>query len=197
MALVDKCIKKFLNDRHEPPAKTNSANSTSKDFYISLPFFGHPSEKMKNELLKLLKNAYENVNFKIVLVNPLRISSYFNYKDRIPKNMKASLVYQFKCGCVQDGTPVSYVGSTKRHLYERICEHAGISSRTGNRLEVPPFSAIREHCQHNNCKIELSNFSIIGCCRSETELRILESLHINNSRPVLNNMNSSFQLSIV
>lgn len=162
-----------------------------------MPFFGYQSEKMKNELLSFLRKSYDNINFKIILVNPLRIGSFFHYKDMIPKRMKSSIVYHFKCSCVQDSAPVSYIGSTKRHLFERIAEHAGISSRTGKTLESPPFSAIRQHAgQCKACSIDLDNFTIIASCKSELELRILESLHINSSHPTLNNMLSSYQLSI-
>ena len=166
-----------------------------KDCYISLPYFGYQSEKMKRDLVKFLSNLYKDVNFKIILSNKLRIGSFFNHKDRVSNNMKSSIVYKYTC-CVPGCTSV-YIGSTKRHLYERVSEHIGISSRTGVELSRPPFSAIREHSKLCKCEIDIKNFRIIGSCNSEFGLRILESLHINKARPDLNNMSSCYALSMI
>ena len=196
--LVDRCIKKFLERRHlgEQSSEITSSNSEKKDCYLSLPYFGYQSEKMKCDLVKFLSKLYKDVNFKIVLSNKQRIGSFFNHKDRVSKSMKSSIVYKYTC-CVPGCTSV-YIGSTKRHLYERVAEHVGVSSRTGAKLSSPNFSAIREHSKLcKKCKIDIQNFNIIGSCNSESGLRILESLHINKMRPKLNNMSSCFPLSII
>ena len=85
--------------------------------------------------------------------------------------MRANLVYEFSC--TQDGTRVSYIGSTKKHLCERIAQHANRSSRTGNLLTSTPKSNIFNHSSFCNCKIDIDNFKILASCKNEFDLRIL------------------------
>ena len=124
--LVEKFIRKFLDSVYSKKDLLYSV--PKKELYFSLPFFGHQSEKLKTELSHVLSRYYPYMDFKFILVNPFKIGSFFHHKDRLPKSMQASLVYEFSCA--RSGAPVSYVGSTKRHLFERIAEHAGRSHRT-------------------------------------------------------------------
>ena len=194
VSLVNKCIRRFLDSLYLKKERSSTIE-TGEDFYISIPFFGHQSEKLKTELLSLLSKFYSNINFKIVLVNNFRIGSFFRYKDRIPKSMQASLIYEFSC--VRDRTSVSYIGSTKRHLYERVAQHANRSARTGKTFSTPCNSSIKSHSDSCVCSISLDNFTILGSCRNELDLRILESLYIHKKRPKLNDYQSAFPLSIV
>ena len=98
--------------------------------YFKIPFFGHQSEKMKTELVNTLSKIYPFVDFRLILVNPLKISSFFRFKDRLPKSISASLVYEYSCAL--GSAPVSYIGCTKRHLFQRVAEDAGCSARSGN-----------------------------------------------------------------
>jgi len=83
------------------------------------------------------------------------------------------------------------VGSTVRAFETRVEEHAGWSFRTGNSLKVPSNSNIRDHCEKCNSAIVLDRFSILDSARSNTDVRILESLHIFKSKPALNDMQSA------
>ena len=67
----------------------------------------------------------------------------------------------------------------------RICEHMGVSPRTGNPLSVRPHSDIFEHCQ--KCKVPVSqeNFSIEDTLQSKFGLNILESLHQKTKKPLI------------
>ena len=75
------------------------------------------------------------------LVSNLYVSSFFSYKDRLPKCLRASIVYKFVC----PRYGLQYVGSSSRTLGVRAREHAGVSVRTGKPLSQPPQSAIRDH----------------------------------------------------
>ena len=150
---------------------------------------------MKRELLTYLSKFYSYIDFNFILVNPFNIGSFFSYKDRLPVSMLSSVVYEFSCtqGCV----PPSYVGSTGRHLSDRICEHAGKSIRTGKLLSSPSHSNIRIHSLNCSCSVDIDHFSVLSSTSDEIDLRILESLYIFKKRPSLNEMQSSFPLSIV
>ena len=55
-------------------------------------------------------------------MSPVRVKSFFTFKDKLPKMLLSGLVYQYKCG----GINAAYYGKTKRHFKVRICEHLGI-----------------------------------------------------------------------
>ncbi|KAG1658491.1 hypothetical protein GQR58_022937 [Nymphon striatum] len=191
--LVNKYINRFLRPIYTEIPLVH--NVPKLPFYISLPFFGYQSEKLKSELLSILPKNYPHVDFHIILSNPFKLSSFFPFKDRISKSMSASVIYEFSC--VLGSTPVSYIGSTKRQLYRRVAEHAGKSFRSNNPLSNPPHSSIRQHTNSCKCQITLSNFAIIGSAKSDIELRILESIHIYKKRPSLNDRLSSYPLAIL
>ena len=149
---------------------------------------------MKRELIAILSKFYKNINFKVIPTNNFEIESFFRFKDRIPKSMQSSLVYKFSC--VQNGTSVSsYIGSTKRHLYERIAEHANRSPRTGKL--TAHHSNIYNHSVTCHCEISERRFEILGYCKNEFNLRLLESLYIHKFRPNLNDQLTASPLLVV
>ena len=131
--------------------------------------------------------------FSVVLVNEFTVGSFFNYKDELPMRLKSSLVYKFSCAqCASE-----YVGMTSRTLGARVHEHVGVSYRTGARLTQPPLSAIRDHRDSCGTSFDTSNFKILANASCTSDPRILESLYIYKTKPILNNQLSSYPLSIV
>ena len=109
---------------------------------------------------------------------------------------RSSVVYNYTCPHCE----ARYVGSTLRTLHIRTSEHAGRSHRTQRPLSCPPQSSIRDHVEQSCDQfspITVDNFNIIGSTKDKISLRILESLHILNTKPVLNDTNSAFPLNIV
>lgn len=190
-------IKYFLDKIYVNNSINNNSPSldTLQPFYVSLPYFGHQSEKMKIELMSLLKKYFINHNFNLILTNSFTIGSLFGYKDALPVNMLSSVVYKYSCPTCGS----AYVGSTIRNLATRVCEHAGVSVRTGVPLSSPPFSHIREH--HHECnspQITIDQFKTINSINSnDIDLRILESLYIHKTKPILNTNQSAYPLYIV
>ena len=86
--------------------------------------------------------------------------------------------------------------STKRHLFERIAQHANRSPRTGKLLNTSSNSNIFHHCCDCSCKIDLNSFKIIDSTKNEFELRFLESLYIKSLKPSLNSDQSAMPLLI-
>ena len=190
-SLILKQIKKFFSKQFS--TTTPSTTDESESFYFSFLYYGSQSNALRNDLKTLLTKFLPNIRTNIILVNNFRIGSLFRYKDEIPFHMRASLVYYFSCvRCTS-----AYVGMTRRNIYTRVCEHRGVSPRTGMRLASPPHSAIREHVEGCGSSISLDNFKILDSTKNETNLKILESLFINSLRPNLNNMQSSHPLKIV
>ena len=108
----------------------NHIRVDEKPIYLSFPYLGPYSEKLKSELLRLLSKYFPNSKFTVILVNKFTIGSFLNYKDVLPLPLRSSLVYKFSCArCAFE-----YVGMTSRTLGSRVDELIGVSSRTGARL---------------------------------------------------------------
>ena len=86
---------------------------------------------------------------------------------------------------------------TSRTLVSRVVEHIGVSSRTGVRLTCPSHSAIRDHANGRDVRVDPTNFSVLVRSSSTLGLRILESLHILKTKLPLNNQVSSHPLALV
>ena len=191
LKIVNSFIRRFLDRRFCRSPRTFDVPKLVK--YFVLPYFGPQSEKLKLEITILLSKFYPFLNPKIILINPLSISSFFKYKDKIPKSCQSTVVYQFCCA----SCGASYVGSTLRNLHSRIQQHLGKSVRTGKFLFKPDPSPIRDHSLACDTPVTHDNFTILGKTTSVIDLRILESLHIFQRNPPLNNMVSSFPLHTV
>lgn len=190
--LIDTQIRKFLDKKYS--TQTDPTEKPEKVMYFSLPYFGHQSEKMKTELLQFLSKIHPTITFRFILVNPFKIGSFFNHKDRIPTCLRSSVVYEYRCAC--DDAP-SYVGSTSRHFFVRMAEHKGISSRTGKPLSSPPYSSIRNHAVTCHTPINDSCFRILKTSSKPQDLQLLETLCIHRFTPRLNETQSAVQLLIV
>ena len=147
---------------------------------------------MKIEITQLVEKIYPQVNMRIALVNGFTINSMFSFKDRLPSDLRSSVIYKYSCAHCASGT---YVGSTMRAAYMRFAEHEGISPCTGKQLSVKKQSSIREHSAKCG-PLNRENFTIIGQEKSDVFLRNLESLHIHQAKPELNDMQSSYPLCI-
>ena len=188
---VESAICKFLYSKRNNFLSIPTVEK--KKCYLSLPYFGAQSDKLKRELESLLLKYFGHLDFKIILVNSFRIGSLFKCKDVLPKVLRSNVIYEFSCG--QCPSQV-YLGCTSRCLGVRISEHEGTSHRTGNPLTRPVHSAIRDHIQRCSGAVSPDQFRILASSRG-IDLKILESLFIFKRRPILNDMNSSFPLAIV
>ena len=161
--------------------------------YFVFPFFVIQSEKLKQELTSMLTKFYPHLDVNVILINRFKIGSFFRFKDRIPVGCQSSVVYLFSCA----SCGASYIGSTKRTLYNRVSQHQGRSFRTGFPLTRPDPSAIRSYSESCNTEFTLENFKVIGKVNNILDLRILESLYIFKKRPNLNDNTSAIPLSVI
>ena len=83
-----------------------------------------------------------------------------------------------------------------RHLHTRVAEHMGVSPRTRRSLSAPLFSSVRDHSHRTGHVSTEKDFKIVTKIRMKYDLSILESLVIANTRPKLNIMHNSEDLSI-
>ena len=75
-------------------------------FYVKLPFLGITSFQIRIKLQKLVNDKLTSCNLKIAFTSPVRVKSFFTFKDKLPKMLLSGLVYKYKCG----GCNATYYG---------------------------------------------------------------------------------------
>jgi hypothetical protein len=193
-SLVLNQVKNFLTNIYEPRQPIPTV--MKEKIYVSLPHLGYLNTLLSRELKKLIQVYFPSVDCKFIFVNPLTIGSFFNIKSPVGPLLRSRVVYLYKCPRCPRGD--SYIGSTMALLKVRAAAHLGISHRTGQPLAVLPHSSIRNHSLQAQCnyKPSFKDFKIIDSTRTETALRILESLHIKQLNPILNIDSSAHPLQL-
>ena len=108
---------------------------------LVLPYFGAQSHSMQKDLTDLLTSLYPYLDPKVFLRNTFTIGSIFRFKHRVSKARRHGVVYQ--CCCSSCGE--SYIGFTHVRLFTRVCQHMGISGRTGLMITSPNPSSVEDH----------------------------------------------------
>ena len=121
---IDSCIKSFLNKLYTP--KVIVQNVPKRNVFLELSFLGCTSFKFRKKLQKLFGDKLTSCNLKLVFTSPVRVKSFFTFKDKLPK-LLSGLVYKYKCG----GCNATCYGKTKRHFKVRICKYLDTSHLTG------------------------------------------------------------------
>ena len=192
LPLIQSIFTKFISSKSDP--QDPGLTAPKKPAYFVIPYFGHKSVSLKIELTNLISEYFPHLDPKLILVNSLSISSFFQFKDALPTCLRSCVIYKF---CCAQPCASAYVGSTMRMLGTRIAEHRGLSIRTGQPLLHPPQSSIRHHCDSLAHDLSPQNFNIIATCNNFLDLRISESLLIKKTSPDLNNTESAHPLLIV
>ena len=152
------------------------------------------SFQIQKNLQKLFSDNLTSCNLKIVFTSPVRVKSFFTFKDKSPKMLLSGLLYQYKCG----GCNVTYYGKTKHHFKVGICERLGILHLTGKKVKIDnnKLTAIQEHLFCCNYSPSFENFSILTRESNDFKLKIMESLLIARDKPILNKADSSLPLQL-
>ena len=175
---VDRCVSTFLNKLYEKKVTVDTV--PKMDLMIVLPFLGTASWQIKNELIKTFKKNVPFCNLKIVFKSGKRLSSFFTFKDKLPKSLMSGVLYKYTCAKCN----LSYVGCTKRFWETRLQEHTHVSGLTGKSLSGCQMFAPKQHaraCCH--VKVTRDDFQIIGHEKDRNLLLLKESITINTSRP--------------
>ena len=114
----------FLNKLYTP--KVVVPNVPKRNVFVKLRFLGSTKFQIRKTFEKLFSDKLTSCNLKIAFTSPVRVESFFTFKDKLHKMLLSELAYQYKCG----GCNATYYGKTKRHFKVRICKHLGISYLT-------------------------------------------------------------------
>ena len=178
--LIFKEIRIFLNNVYSN--RVPSITVPKKVLYISFPYFGYVSEKLKNEVHCLVNKRFPQLDLKMVFKNEFSVGSLFRHKERLEPSLCSDIVYKYNCALCKE----CYIGSTVRQYGCRIAEHRGVSVRTNFPLTNKPISAIYDHSFKTGHQILPTSFKIIDRCNEASQLRILEALYVFKQIPTLN-----------
>ena len=93
---INLCIKSFLNKLYT--LKFVVPNVPKRNVFVKLPFLRSTLFQIRKKLQKLFSDKLTSCNLKIVFTSPVRVKSFFTFKDKLPKMLLSGLVYQYKCG---------------------------------------------------------------------------------------------------
>ena len=191
--LIDRTIKKVL-EKLILDSKRPEVNFEKNEFVFVIPYLGKQSFLIKKRLIRLFSSTYKEAKLKIVYKSACKLRNIFSCKDKTPFYTQSLVLYKFLCGCCN----VTYVGKTKRHCKIRMCEHLGLSHKTGKNLKYSEAHAtvVRSHLEVTKHICDFDSFKIIGHARNDFELLIKESLLINKLKPSLNKQVDSFKLAL-
>ena len=159
---INEVITQLVSSSTKPIVHT----CAKKEIYLTLPFTGKHSLSVRNKVRKFFQHNYPQINLKVILKPSFRLSDLFQFKDRLPIDVHSQVVYLYSCG----SCPATYIGKTARHFKQRVCEHLGISARTGTPLQVKVHSAIRDHCEQSGHPLVQGNFRILTNAESPQDL---------------------------
>ena len=118
-------------------------NVPKRNVFVKLLFSRNTLFQIRKKLQKFLSDKLTSCNLKIVFTLPIRVRSFFTFKDTLPKMLLSGLVYKYKCG----GCNATYYGKTKCHFKVRICEYLDISHLAGKKVKIDnnKLTVIQEH----------------------------------------------------
>ena len=158
---------------------------------IVLIYMGMISTELKVKLHRTFKQLLPACDLRVIFKISSRMKHYFNFKDKIKRELRSLLVHKFKCNSCN----AEYIGKTKRQYRTRTSEHIGVSPLTGKCVKNNSrTSAVHDHMLF--CKTVLcpEDFSILAKNSYNFKLEIQERILIKLLNPTLNKNISSVPL---
>ena len=180
---LDACLNKFLSSKFQPTVEKQKLDSKKKTVFLSLPFCGETSQKVKRQLLRMFHTVVPCLALRIVFKPVNKLSGLSKLKDKVDILSRSNVVYRVNCSECNE----FYIGKTKRRLKQRMKEHA--SSET---------SALFKHGQISGHHLNYSEPDILATDSINYRLLIKETLKINecSAYKSLNGNVGSFELKL-
>ena len=83
LKFIDSCVKSFLNKLDTP--KVVVPNVAKRNVFVKLLFLRSTLFQIRKKLQKLFSDKSTSCNVKIVFTSPLRVKSFFTFKDKLLK----------------------------------------------------------------------------------------------------------------
>lgn len=192
LKFIEKHIHRMLKKLYTPFGQETALNFDVPRpiVYFTTYFLGDISKNLSKDLRCLLHDSYPQIHLRMLYKSYNTIGSRFSFKDKIPEECLSNLVYKYTC----ESCKAFYIGKTESQFKCRICQHLGISARTGNELSVKVASEIREHSLKCKTPINTDNFTILDKLQSNKGILFLESLHQKVKKPSIGTQQQSTPL---
>ena len=153
---------------------------------------GKQSLLLKKRLQQIIREQIPFCKINVVFSSKYKLGSFFNFKDKVPKNLKSLVLYKYTCS----NCNITYIGKSTRHYQVRFSEHLGISKLTNKPYTFNSKTAttVGEHINSHGHPADSDSFRIIGHAKNDFHLKIKESLNIMKENPRLNKTVQSFPL---
>ena len=178
--MIEKAINDFVTshkvcegcfeDVSKPVRQEKGADK--RQVYFRIPFVGKPSSRLQRRIQNNLQG--DDLDVKVAFCTT-KVGEYFNLKSRCSRLFTANVVYKFTCS---NDSNTTYLGETKRQLFERILEHRGKDKKSAVLHHLYECN----HCQNNDI---VTSFEIVQRC-SAKNIGSTEALLISKHRPSLN-----------
>ena len=90
---IDSCTKTFLKKLYTP--KAMKQNVPKRNVFIKLSFLGSTSFQIRQTFQKLFIDKLTSCHLKVVFTSPVRVKSFFTFKDKLPKMLLSGLFYMY------------------------------------------------------------------------------------------------------
>ena len=142
--MIDKVLKKFCIVFI---TQLNPYLQLINTIFMSLPYLGEVTTKLRFELTRILEKRLPRLNCKLIFTNKYSIGSLYKHKGKLLPGLSSDLIYKFECSSCK----ASYIGSTTRHFQSRVYEHLAKSVRTEkNHSFLHPFHSSENILNHLN-----------------------------------------------
>ena len=190
--VVNSIIKRVSSQSPKRESGTNEVENVKKVF-LNVHYAGNIGDQLIKQCWRKLKRRTNgNVNF-ITMYSVTKISFFTNMTDRIQFLSKSYVVYEFTC----PGCTASYIGMTKRTLFQRTKEHlsreeSAIKMHIENCLDCEHLFGISNllfnDVSADEFKLNLirNNTKVLDTGKWDT-LEFKEAFFIKEKKPVLNN----------
>ena len=182
---INSCVKKYLDRLYVKKSQEVLPvfGPQKKPVIISLPFLGDQSQKLKRQLLRLIKAVAPWIKLTVVFTPVFKLACLSKLKCQIPVLSLSNVVYKINCKDCSE----FYIGKTYRRLSQRIKEH---STSDG--------SALTKHAITTNHTIDFDNPEVLATDLHHTRLLIKETLKIKDysAYKSLNGNSGSFDLML-
>ena len=169
--VIDKCVKTLFDKVFI--SKTIVQSAEKKQVTIVFNYMDMISTEIKVKLHRKVEQLLPACDLKVRLKNTSCMRNYFNFKDRIKRELRSLLVYKFDCS----GWNAEYIDKIKRHYRTRTSEHIGVSPLTGKCVKNnSQTSAVQDHmlfCKTVACP---EDFSILDKSSYNFKFEIMESI---------------------
>ena len=126
--MFKRITRRFLDNTFDP--KPSVQTVPKEIIYFCLSFTGIHSLQIRTQIDRLCNGVFPHLDTRFVFRSSRRIASFLPFKNKVPKYLRSSVGYLFKCRCCS----ASYVGQTTRHL--RLFSSYAFFTRTYTRVKL-------------------------------------------------------------